>query len=115
MHERLAVLLAAGAIAAAGIARAAGPLAPLPPGVAALSTHGPYEMGACETCHVRRNPRSPGPAKNSRDVCVECHEDFRGNAPVRMDKTLHPSPPSPGANCTTCHNPHNSTKKKLQL
>jgi predicted CXXCH cytochrome family protein len=112
MHQRLAVLLAAAALAVAGTARASNRLAPIPAKQAA-STHGPYEMGACDTCHQRRNPRNPGPAvRVTSELCFDCHDEFRGSAVVRMDKTLHPASV---AACTNCHNPHNSAKKKLQL
>jgi predicted CXXCH cytochrome family protein len=113
MHKRLAPLLFAAAIALAGLARAeAGRLAPVPTSEA-TSTHGPYEMGACETCHQRHDPKNPGPAmKVSNELCFDCHDEFRGSAPVKMEKAVHPRTP---AACTMCHNPHNSTKKKLRL
>lgn len=112
MPKRLALLLAACAFATAALAREASRLAPLP-AKDAISTHGPFEAGACETCHQRADARNPGAAlKVSNDLCYDCHDEFRGSAPVRMDKSLHPSNV---AGCTTCHNPHNSRKKKLRL
>jgi predicted CXXCH cytochrome family protein len=93
-------------------ARAESPLAPIPRAEAA-STHGPYEMGACDTCHERRDAGNPGAALNvSNDLCFECHDEFKGSAPVRMERALHPAAK---ATCTVCHNPHNSKKKKLRL
>jgi len=113
MHTRLAPLLALGAlILCAGPARAENRLAPIPR-EQAVSTHGPYEMGACETCHQRHEAENPGPAlKVSNDLCFECHDEFRGSSPIKMDKAVHPMVK---ATCTTCHNPHNAKKKRLRL
>lgn len=114
MPKRLAVLLAfAFALAVAGPARAiANRLAPIPEREA-KSTHGPFQMGACDTCHQRNDPRNPGAAvKVSNDLCFDCHDEFRGAAPVKMDRAVHPKT---SAACTTCHNPHNSRKPKLRM
>jgi predicted CXXCH cytochrome family protein len=113
MHVRLAPLLAACALAIAPSARAGGgPLAPVPR-EQALSTHSPFEVGACETCHERRDPASPGAVVAvSNDLCFDCHDEFKGSAPVRMERAVHPDA---RAECTACHNPHNSAKKKLRL
>lgn len=114
MPTRLAFLPIACALLFGGGAARAGEnrLAPIPRSEA-VSTHGPFEMGACETCHERRDPRNPGAAlKVSNDLCFGCHEEFKGTEPVRMEKAVHPS--TVGA-CTGCHNPHNSRKKKLRL
>lgn len=107
-----ATFLVAAALAATP-ARAGNPkLAPLPR-EEAVSTHGPYEMGACDTCHERADASNPGRAlKVSNDLCFECHDEFRGSAPVKMDHRLHPSSK---AACTGCHSPHNSRKRKLLL
>ncbi len=103
-----AVALVAGAAVRAGENR----LAPIPPREA-TSTHGPYEMGACETCHERHDARNPGAAlKVSNDLCFECHDEFKSGTPVKMESAVHPSTK---ASCTLCHNPHNSKKKKLRL
>lgn len=112
MHLRLASLLLAAGLAAA-VARAEGSrLAPISKEEAA-STHGPYEMGACETCHQRHDAANPGAAlKVSNELCFECHDEFKGTAPVKMERVVHPST---RAACTTCHNPHNSRKKKLRM
>jgi predicted CXXCH cytochrome family protein len=111
MPKRLAPLLALAAFALA--ARAENPrLAPIPK-EEAVSTHGPYEMGACETCHQRHDAANPGPAlKVSNDLCYECHDEFKGSAPVKMEKADHPAVK---AACTTCHNPHNARKKRLRM
>jgi len=113
MPKRLAPLLTVIVLAGAGLARAeANRLAPNAASDAA-STHGPYEMGACETCHQRHDASNPGAAmKISNDLCYDCHDEFRGSAPVKMEKTVHPKNV---AACTICHNPHNSRKKKLRL
>ncbi len=87
-------------------------LAPLPK-EEATSTHGPFEAGACDTCHERSDPKNPGAAvKASNDLCFECHDEFRGTAPIKMDRKVHPSGKS---NCMGCHSPHNSRKRKLLL
>lgn len=114
MHRALAALAALAFVAAgATIARAENKrLAPVPRTEAA-STHGPYEMGACDTCHQRPDPRNPGAAvKMTNELCTDCHDEFAGSAPVKMEKAVHPAVK---ASCTLCHNPHNSRKKKLRL
>jgi predicted CXXCH cytochrome family protein len=113
MPKRLALLLVTCAFALAGLARAeASRLAPIPAS-AAVSSHGPYQSGACETCHQRHDSKNPGSAlKVSNDLCFDCHDEFRGTAPVKMDKSVHPNNV---ADCMSCHNPHNSRKKKLRL
>jgi predicted CXXCH cytochrome family protein len=114
MRTRLAPLLALGVLAlCAGLARAGNEkLAPIPQ-AEAVSTHGPYEQGACETCHQRHEADDPGPAiKVSNDLCFDCHDEFKGSSPVKMDKAVHPAVK---AACTACHNPHNARKKRLRL
>ncbi len=104
----LALALAAAAAPAAPAAR----LAPVPAEEAA-STHGPFAMGACETCHERHDAKDPGPARKASDeLCFGCHDEFKGSAAVRIDAALHPAD---RAGCTRCHNPHNARKKKLLL
>jgi predicted CXXCH cytochrome family protein len=112
MHDRaVRLLFVTGVLALALAARAENKrLAPIPL-QEAVSSHGPFEMGACETCHQRHDPKNPGPAVASSDLCFDCHDEFRGKAPVKMDKALHPTAKA----CTTCHNPHNAKKKKLRM
>lgn len=86
-------------------------LAPLPREQAVV-VHGPYEQGACDACHARADPKDPGPATVSKETCLACHDEFGGKAPVRVGKGK--SHPVKGE-CTGCHNPHNSKKKKLLL
>jgi predicted CXXCH cytochrome family protein len=91
---------------AAAAAAAAGRLAPVPADEA-LSTHGPFEMGDCRACHVRRRGPDPGKVRRaSPGLCFDCHEDFR--APVKGH-------PAASETCTACHSPHNSRKRKLLL
>ena len=101
------LLLPALAAAALGTALAGeGRLAPVPP-AEALSTHGPFEMGDCATCHQPKGPRPGALLKPLNDLCFDCHEDFKGAEVARH-------PPAKGR-CTLCHSPHNARKKKLLL
>jgi predicted CXXCH cytochrome family protein len=104
----LAVLLLAAASTGADDKR----LAPLPKEEATV-VHGPYEQGACETCHERADASNPGQARVSNETCLACHDEFSGKAPVRVGKGK--SHPVAKAACITCHNPHNAKKKKLLL
>jgi predicted CXXCH cytochrome family protein len=103
----IATLLLAGS-AVAGENR----LAPLPAGQATV-VHGPYGQGACETCHERADARDPGRATVTNQTCLDCHDEFAGKAPVRLGRGK--SHPADKAACTSCHNPHNATRKKLLL
>lgn len=112
MTLRAAALATAAVLALASDARAENRLAPIPK-ADATSTHGPFEMGACETCHQRHDADNPGAAvKVSNDLCYDCHDEFKGSASVRTERSVHPKA---GPLCTGCHNPHNSKKKKLRL
>jgi predicted CXXCH cytochrome family protein len=113
MYAALAPLLAAAVIAlAAGPARGAGRLAPIPRDQA-VSSHGPFEMGACETCHARGDPRNPGPAPLANDTCFGCHDEFTEGRPVKLEKAAHPA--TAATHCVGCHTPHNSRHRKLLL
>jgi predicted CXXCH cytochrome family protein len=86
-------------------------LAPLPKEQATV-VHGPYEQGACDACHARADQQDPGAASVGKETCLACHDEFGGKAPVRVGKGRnHPIK----GECTGCHNPHNSKKKKLLL
>ncbi len=106
------VLLAAALALAAPAARAqANRLAPVPRDHATV-VHGPCEQGACDACHARADQKDPGPAAVTKETCLACHDEFGGKAPVRIGKgKAHPVK----GECTGCHNPHNSKKKKLLL
>ena len=103
----LCLAAVAGGAARAGDER----LAPIPRADAS-STHGPFEMGACEVCHERADPRNPGAAVTSDDLCFQCHDEFRGSARVRLERGVHPASK---ASCVGCHSPHNSRNRKLLL
>lgn len=103
----LAALALAAPIARAGDAR----LAPIPRDQAVV-VHGPYEQGACDTCHARADQKDPGPATVTKETCLACHDEFGGKAPVRIGKGKSHTMKG---ECTACHNPHNSKKKKLLL
>jgi predicted CXXCH cytochrome family protein len=81
---------------------------PLPPKVAVVSSHAPFEAGDCSLCHKSADPKAPGPVtKASPGVCLECHEEF--NAVL---KRPHVHAAAQG-DCTSCHNPHNARQPKL--
>ncbi len=113
------ILVALAALAAAGGAAAAGPralrkptfklqLAPLPAGEKAASSCGGYLAGDCSICHVSADPKKPGPVtKQGNELCFECHEEFL----QIMERRYKHSPVQ--ESCLNCHNPHNSTQKKL--
>jgi len=86
-------------------------LAPRPRDQATV-VHTPFEIGACDTCHASADPKAPGPANVSKATCLTCHDEFGGTSPVRIGKGK--SHPIKGE-CISCHNPHNSAKKKLLL
>jgi predicted CXXCH cytochrome family protein len=103
MHVVLALAAATGPVDR--VPAAQGRLAPIAP-TQAISTHGPFEMGACEACHDGKDRAGvPGPVlKRSNALCFDCHDDYQ--KPMKG----HPSPQD---DCTTCHSPHNAKKKKL--
>lgn len=113
MFKTLSAMIPVAAfLVAAGAAQAAGRHAAIP-NDQAVSTHGPYEAGACDTCHERANARDPGKAlKVTNDLCFDCHDDFKAGSPVKLEKAKHPAG---GTACTNCHNPHNSRKRKLLM
>jgi predicted CXXCH cytochrome family protein len=83
-----------------------GKLAPVQGDV--VSTHSPYGSGECRVCHERSDRADPGAAKRAaNEICFDCHDEYYGTAARRMKH------PAPKAACTSCHNPHNSTRKKL--
>ncbi len=90
-----------------GATRPSGRFAPLPI-EEQVSTHAPFEMGACGTCHDATDPTAPPGRllKPANVLCFECHDDYQ----KRMKG--HPAPEDP---CTSCHSPHNARKKKLLL
>ena len=108
----LAIVPAAALFVAASASGADSRLAAIPSDLA-VSTHGPYEAGACDTCHERASAKDPGKAlKVTNDLCFDCHDDFKSGAAVKLEKAKHPA----GATaCTRCHNPHNSKKRKLLM
>jgi predicted CXXCH cytochrome family protein len=108
-HLLILALLAAAAVPARAADRRLAPI----PRAQAISSHGPFEMGACDTCHARSDPKNPGPAEVSNDGCFACHDEFKGAAPVKMERAVHPS--ASATNCVACHSPHNSKNRKLLL
>jgi predicted CXXCH cytochrome family protein len=113
---RLPVLITAGLslLLASAWARAGEPrLAPLPKDQVAVSVHGPFEQGACETCHERADAQNPGKAQVNNETCLACHDEFGGKNAVRVGKGK--SHPAGKETCTACHNPHSSMKKSLLL
>ena len=112
MHKPVIALFSAAMLLAAAGASAAGSRSAAVPNDEAVSTHGPYEAGACDTCHERANAKDPGRAlKVTNDLCFDCHDDFKGSS-VKLEKMKHPGGSTA---CTKCHNPHNSRKRKLLM
>lgn len=113
MHKTSLALISAAALLAAAAASAADSRFAAVPNDQAVSTHGPYEAGACDTCHERANAKDPGKAlKVTNDLCFDCHDDFKTDTAVKLEKMKHPSGKT---SCTACHNPHNSKKRKLLM
>jgi predicted CXXCH cytochrome family protein len=108
----IAAVLALPLVAAAPAGADDKKLAPLPRDQATV-VHGPYEQGACDTCHERSDAGNPGTARVTNETCLACHDDFAGKAPVKIGKNR--AHPSVKGSCIDCHNPHNSRKKKLLL
>lgn len=98
------------AAAGAGLAKAPrhaprAPTAPIDP-KAAVSTHGPFEMGQCDICHDASRGAAPGRLlKAVNEICFDCHDDYRA-----AKKRHHPAVKG---DCTQCHSPHNSRRKRL--
>ena len=83
---------------------------PLPPKVAAVSAHAPFEAGECQLCHERADPKDPGTVpKKGKELCLGCHEEFNQ---VLGQAHVHP-PVKRG--CVSCHNAHNSAQRKLLI
>lgn len=112
MHKTSLALVSLASVLVAAAASAADSRFAAVPNDEAVSTHGPYEAGACDTCHESANAKNPGKAlKVTNDLCFDCHDDFKSSA-VRLEKSKHPSGSTA---CTKCHNPHNSRKRKLLM
>jgi predicted CXXCH cytochrome family protein len=106
MNGRSSLALVAALVALATGGAYAGALRPLRNGERAATSHMPYVAGLCDQCHTRNDPRNPGPVeKKSPQLCLECHDDFTGVRKGHPDR----------GDCTGCHNPHDSTKRKLLL
>jgi predicted CXXCH cytochrome family protein len=113
MHKTSLALFSAAVLSAATAVSAADSRFAAVPNDQAVSTHGPYEAGACDTCHERANASDPGKAlKVTNDLCFDCHDDFKKSAAVKLEKKKHPGGSTA---CTKCHNPHNSKKRKLLM
>lgn len=113
MHKTSLALISAASLLAAAAASAADSRFAAVPSDQAVSTHGPYEAGACDTCHERANAKNPGKAlKVTNDLCFDCHDDFKNSTAVKLERSKHPNTSTA---CTKCHNPHNSKKRKLLM
>ena len=101
----LAVLAAGAALAAE---TKASRLAPIDSQT--TSTHSPFGAGDCSVCHQKPGGAGPGKlGKTVNEICFDCHDEFKGT----IGRTMrHPAPKD---DCTRCHNPHNSKKRKLLL
>ena len=55
----------------------AGPLSPVPK-KAERSSHAPYSMGMCASCHKGKSKANPGPLKESvNKTCNRCHSELK--------------------------------------
>jgi predicted CXXCH cytochrome family protein len=78
------------------------------------SRHAALDMG-CETCHVTHKNGPRGQQEFDYHLksavpklCVECHDPADANL-----QKAHQNQPFGTANCTQCHNPHQSNSPKL--
>ncbi len=105
-HLVLAIALLAAALATSAAPAGKRRLVPLATSEA-ISTHAPFEMGACEACHERDPAHAPGRVlKAANALCFDCHDEFK--TPVKGH-------PAPKGSCLDCHSPHNSKREKLLL
>ncbi len=87
---------------------AAWDLKPLPVTARPLVNHPPFETGDCSLCHASADPANPGPVlKAGNALCFGCHEDY----PAVLGRKFGHAPAS--ERCVNCHNPHNSTERRL--
>jgi predicted CXXCH cytochrome family protein len=66
----------------------------------------------CQACHGEApadHPRSPMPVDRSPDLCGRCHSDTRFGWQDWKVSTHYQR----GMNCTTCHDPHSASLKKI--
>ncbi|HET9595781.1 MAG TPA: cytochrome c3 family protein [Anaeromyxobacteraceae bacterium] len=81
---------------------------PLAAGVKAASSMAPFSTNNCGICHVSSDPKNVGGTKKvGNQLCYGCHEEFQ----EIMERRVKHSPATVA--CVNCHNPHNSTEKKL--
>ncbi len=83
----------------------------LPLAVKGASSHQAYDADKndCSSCHVNKDPKNPGALSNTNisASCIECHDDFKKLITLKYKhKPME-------ADCTLCHNPHDSMKVKL--
>lgn len=111
-HHRISQLClrgTAGAFLLAAVSAAA--QAPLTDPAQVVWSHAPFEVGECGLCHSGSTPEDPGPVEGEvNELCFGCHEELRetmATAPVRHYAAEDA--------CTNCHNPHNSSLRKLLL
>jgi predicted CXXCH cytochrome family protein len=71
--------------------------------------HGPFDSGACTTCHDPHGGEVPGMLKiTGPEMCLECHTDRSArlsNARFRHKANL--------TGCTDCHSPHRSDQRYM--
>jgi predicted CXXCH cytochrome family protein len=83
-------------------------VAPLPAGEKAVWQHSPYAAGDCSICHEKNDRKAPGKVTVAgNELCYGCHEEF-----ATIMKAKHKHAPAV-ASCLGCHNPHDSTQRKL--
>lgn len=70
--------------------------------------HGPAATGDCTICHITHGTPFPHMVRvaEPRTLCIQCH-DLAG----LRERGLHEQPEDIEAECTHCHNPHQSTRR----
>jgi predicted CXXCH cytochrome family protein len=64
----------------------------------------------CEGCHVIESGKLK--AKDQKEACYACHDNFEKKEEGGKDRSVHT--PIKAGECTGCHDPHFSTRPKLQ-
>lgn len=75
----------------------------------AYRVHAALDEG-CEGCHTVEDGKLK--AKDQKEACYACHDNYEKKEDGNPDRSIHS--PVKGGECTGCHDPHFSTRPKLQ-